>query len=288
MASPRDGETLLRGAVSEQDALHGVLDRIHSLGLSLLLVAQAECRSLSWREKIMQKLIALTVQARTQYGVFLGISILVVALTGVLYARNAAIFQPLMGRLNPMVAILIVVLLGCVLLTLVLSRGWFAVFGVGLSRGLLFASGVAALLGLLIVLVDLKAVFPADTNRPFPDSLLFYPVFGYIVEIVFHLLPLSLLLLVLTWSKRLSFGAVIWPCMIVVACIEPIFQTVLSASDGYPTWLTVYVFFHIYAINFLQLLTFKRYGLLSMFFFRLVYYAIWHLAWGHVRLGLLF
>ena len=40
MVSRRDGETLLRGAVSDQAALHGVLTKIHSLGLPLLLVAQ--------------------------------------------------------------------------------------------------------------------------------------------------------------------------------------------------------------------------------------------------------
>jgi hypothetical protein len=38
-----DGETLLTGTVVDQAALHGVLGKIHGLGLPLLLVAQAEC-----------------------------------------------------------------------------------------------------------------------------------------------------------------------------------------------------------------------------------------------------
>jgi hypothetical protein len=43
MASRGNGETLLTGAVADQAALQGVLARIHSLGLPLLLVAQTGC-----------------------------------------------------------------------------------------------------------------------------------------------------------------------------------------------------------------------------------------------------
>jgi hypothetical protein len=43
MAARQDGSTLLSGAVADQAALHGVLDRLHGLGLDLLLVAQAAC-----------------------------------------------------------------------------------------------------------------------------------------------------------------------------------------------------------------------------------------------------
>jgi hypothetical protein len=43
MASRDNGQTLLSGAAVDQAALHGALGKIHSLGLPLLLVAQAEC-----------------------------------------------------------------------------------------------------------------------------------------------------------------------------------------------------------------------------------------------------
>jgi len=76
-----------------------------------------------------------------------------------------------------------------------LSREWFVVYKVGEYKGFLIATGLAALLGLGIIIVDLITIFPADTNRPFPDSLFFYPIFGFVVEVIFHLLPLALLLL---------------------------------------------------------------------------------------------
>ena len=43
MTSRSDGETLLSGAVVDQAALHGVLNKINGLGLPLLLVAQIDC-----------------------------------------------------------------------------------------------------------------------------------------------------------------------------------------------------------------------------------------------------
>jgi hypothetical protein len=43
MTSRGNGETLLSGPSVDQAALHGVLDKIHSLGLQLLLVMRTEC-----------------------------------------------------------------------------------------------------------------------------------------------------------------------------------------------------------------------------------------------------
>jgi hypothetical protein len=43
MTGRDNGETLLSGAVVDQAALHGVLGKIHSLGMPLLLVAQTDC-----------------------------------------------------------------------------------------------------------------------------------------------------------------------------------------------------------------------------------------------------
>ena len=88
--------------------------------------------------------------------------------------------------------------------------------------------------------------------------------------------------------EKLSFDEVIWPCILVVALLEPIFQTALGFSRPYPIWVTICVFANIFLINVFHLLIFKRYDFVSMYSFRLVYYLIWHIVWGQVRLNLLF
>jgi hypothetical protein len=237
----------------------------------------------------MTKFFALISAERNQVLVFFGISLVIAILTGILYLRNAPIFQPFFGKINPLIAIFTIIFLGTILLTFLLSRGWFAIYKVGNFKGLLVAASIATLLGLAMILVDLKFVFPADINRPFPDSLFFYPVFGYVVEVVFHLLPLALFLTLLTLIfKGLDFDKTAWLCIFMVALLEPIFQTILGSSRAYPTWVTGYVFLHIFLINLFQLLIFKRYDFVSMYSFRLVYYLIWHIAWGYARLKLLF
>ena len=226
---------------------------------------------------------------RNQILIFLGISFFIATLTIILYIRNAFLFQAFFGVLNPLVVVFIIILLGTILSTFFLSRGWFAIYKAGNFKGFLVAGGLAALLSLGIILVDLKFVFPADVNRPFPDSLFFYPIFGYVVEVIFHLLPLFLLLLGLTsFFKDIDFEKATWLCIIMVALFEPIFQTVLGFSRPYPPFVTGYIFVNILLFNLFQLLIFKRYDFVSMFSFRLVYYAIWHIVWGYVRLSLLF
>ena len=236
----------------------------------------------------MSKLIELISTEQNQVLVFLGISLVVGILTGILYLRNAPLFQAFFGTINPLLVVFMLILLGIILSVFLLSRGWFVVHKAEEYKGILVAAGLAALPGLVIILIDLKAVFPADTNRPFPDSLFFYPIFGFVVEVVFHMLPLALLLFILTSIFKLNFEKVIWPCILVVALLEPIFQTILGFSRPYPTWVTGYVFVNIFLINLFQLLIFKHYDFVSMYSFRLVYYTIWHIAWGYVRLSLLF
>lgn len=236
----------------------------------------------------MTKAIELISSERNQVLIFLGISLFVAIMTGILYVRNAFLFQAFFGKLHPFLAILIVILLGTILSVFFLSRGWFVVYKVGELKGFLVAAGLAALPGLVIILIDLKAIFPADTNRPFPDGLFFYPIFGFVVEVIFHMLPLALLLFILTAIFNVDFERVIWPCILVVALLEPVFQTVLGFSQSYPNWVTVGVFVNILLINLFQLWIFKRYDFVSMFSLRLVYYTIWHIFWGNLRLNLFF
>lgn len=229
-------------------------------------------------------------EERLQYLVFVGLSIGILGLTGIGYSSNNLLFQRFLGRINPLMAFIFVILLGVFLLTYLLSQGWFTIYRKKNLKGLYRSSGLAALLGLIAILVDLKIVFPADMNILFPKSLLFYPAIGFLVEILFHVLPLSVLLIVLTSMFRtMSYGKIIWVCILIVSLLEPIYQTIwMGSSNQYPLWTVVYVGFHVLLINLFQLLIFKRYDFISMYSFRLVYYLFWHIGWGHIRLKVLF
>jgi hypothetical protein len=151
-------------------------------------------------------------------------------------------------------------------------------------------AGVAVLLASITVLLDLRIVFPRDLNVTFPLSLLFYPAIGFVVEVVFHLLPLAVLLPVLT-SRRLALESnrAMWDAMVVVSLLEPAFQVgPMLGSPHYPSWAVAFLAGHLLVFNLLQLFAFKRYDFMAMYAMRLAYYAVWHVAWGHVRLRVLF
>lgn len=228
-------------------------------------------------------------QKHLQYKTFLGLSLVIVLFIGILHFVDPGPFRPYFGTLNPLILIIVIALLGVLSWSLLLSHSWFSVFDPENRKGLLIAPLLAIPFGVVIILVDLQGIFPADLNVPFPASLLFYPAMGYVVEVLFHIVPLTLLLFTLSaLPQTLTFEKIIWPCIIFVTLLEPIFQTVLGLENGLPLWETVYVGIHIFLINLVQLAIFKRFDFISMYAFRLTYYLIWHIAWGMLRLELLF
>ncbi len=236
----------------------------------------------------MTKIKKLISTGKSQYLVFLGLSIAVMGLTGIIYFTNNQPFERFAGGINPLLAGTLTILLGGILFMFLLSRGWFAIYKKENLKGLYRYCGLAAILGTVMILVDLKIIFPADTNVLFPASLLFYPALGFFVEILFHVLPLTLLLVMLTsLFRNAHFKNIIWTGILLVALLEPVYQT-LWMGNRYPLWAVAYVGLHVFLINLFQLIIFKRYDFISMYSFRLVYYLFWHIGWGYVRLKVLF
>lgn len=236
----------------------------------------------------MTKIKEMIFRERLQYQVFLGLSLAVMGLTGIVHFTDDLPFGRFIGGFNPLLAGLLIIILGGILLTFLLSRGWFSLYKNKDRKGLYRASGLAAILGLVMILVDCKIVFPADTNILFPVSLLFYPAIGFFVEIVFHVLPLTLLLVMLTsWFRNVRYENIVWSSILIVALLEPVYQ-VGWLGGRYPPWAVAYVGLHVFMINLFQLIIFKRYDFISMYLFRLVYYLFWHIGWGYLRLKVLF
>jgi len=213
---------------------------------------------------------------RIQWVVLFGLSFGVVALSVYAYILNPLLFQRFLGRINPVLAIIVIVLVGSALM-----------FLFDLGRYILVA-GLAGLVAAVMIFVDIRVVFPETLNVLLPQSLLYYPVIDYAVQVLFHLLPLSLILVLITSiSKSTQFTGLVWPCILLTALLEPLLQTSFFAGE-YTIWTVAFVGLHVFVFNVIELALFKRYDFVSMYWFRLVYYIAWHIVWGNLRLRLLF
>jgi hypothetical protein len=178
--------------------------------------------------------------------------------------------------------------IGAAVLWLLQARYQFVLFGGRATlQGMALAAAFATALAVAIVVADLLIRYPEDTNVPLPQALLFYPAVGFVAEIIFHVLPLGLLLLALNpLAGSLGGERVVWLGILLVAVIEPTFQVTFDGEAF--TWGSAYTWIHVFAIAFLQLYVFRRFDFVSMVSLRLFYYAYWHLLWGALRLRILF
>lgn len=223
---------------------------------------------------------------KTDLAAYGGISVAIILATVTLYALNAESFRLFLGKLNPIAIILSLTILGYALLHALKSFG-FSVYQPGNNNARIKTLGPTLLLALVIILIDVAVVFPENMNVEFPFSLFYYPFFGYVVEVLFHLAPLFILLSVVNQFSEIS-NRTILTCILLVSILEPVFQLVLGFSAQVSIWTTAYVGLHILIINLLQLITFWRFDFVSMYSFRLTYYLLWHIIWGNLRLEFLF
>jgi hypothetical protein len=223
-----------------------------------------------------------------QYAAYVIICLFALIFIIILLPSSGSFFRRFFGETNAVLVLLFAAVAGAGALWLLQSRFDFVLFmGRGTSRGLMLSAGLATILAIPIVVADFFIRYPEDLNVPIPQAILFYPSVGFIAEIVFHVLPLALLLIILNPLGRwLGSERVIWLAILVVAVLEPTFQILLGGEAL--TWGSAYTWIHVFAIAFLQLYVFWRFDFVSMYGFRLVYYAYWHIFWGTLRLNVLF
>jgi hypothetical protein len=226
---------------------------------------------------------------RPQWITLTGLLAVIGALVVILYALDRRFARLLVGDVNPLPVMAIILLAGGFVLWWIIRRGWFVMLGEELAKGLGWAIFGGLVFGVVIILVDRQAVYPADVNVAWPNAWLYYPVMGFAAQVVFQLVPLAILLALLTSPViGMSFDRAILPTLLLVAVFEPIFQTLLGVSDTLPMWARAYVAVHIMLINLSQLLIFRKHGFIPAYVLRLVYYLIWHILWGYFRLEILF
>ncbi|MHA1939964.1 MAG: hypothetical protein ACW97O_17295, partial [Candidatus Thorarchaeota archaeon] len=219
----------------------------------------------------------LHVNRTWQYAVYAVICLIALIFIIILLPSSSPFFRRFFGETNPALVLLFAAVAGAGSLWLLQSRFNFVLFlGRGTIRGLALSAGLATLLAIAIVIADFFIRYPEDTNVPMPQAILFYPSMGFIAEIVFHVFPLALILVVLNPLGRwLGRERVIWLAIFIVAVLEPTFQMLFGGEAL--TWGSAYTWIHVFAIAFLQLYVFWRFDFVSMYGFRLIYYAYWHI-----------
>lgn len=216
--------------------------------------------------------------------VFLWLGVLI--LTVVLHQLQPIYFQRFIGGINPIIAMLLSGVVGFFLLNYLFAKGWFYIYRQENFKTPVPYYSLALLFPLVAIFVDWQIVFPAEMNIPFPESLLFYPAIAFLVEILFHVLPLTLLMMLGNVFIKISeIDKWIWVVIFLVALLEPTYQIWM---DDYSVWAMVIIWINLYLFNLTQLIVFKKYDFLSMYLCRLIYYLIWHIIWGYFRLTWLF
>jgi hypothetical protein len=207
------------------------------------------------------------------------------AAAAILDASGSDTYRFVFGPANPVATTLTISLLGVLALLLLKRYSWFSPGGGG-RRGLRTAILLGAGLTVPVLIVDWLGGFPADINVPVPQSLLFYPSIAVVAELTFHALPLALVALLSTLAPFQPYRMRLIG-MLTASTIEPVFQVAWGSAHS-PVWANAYVGVHVYAFNLVGLYIFRRYGFLTMYVFRLAYYLVWHVTWGHIRLAVLF
>lgn len=196
-------------------------------------------------------------------------------------------FERFLGSLHPLLAFLAASFLAFFCYGFFLKRGWLVVIRPVPARLIGVLVGLAVLFAAMAIAVDVITPFPEEMNVAFPVSLFYYPAMAFLAETVFHLVPLVVLLLLL--CRMSGDGRWIWPALLLAAMIEPAFQVVIAAPENADLSLRdIWVGFHVLAINLVLVILLNRFGFLVAYSFRVAYYLLWHVAWGFLRIQVLF
>jgi len=76
----------------------------------------------------MVKIKELISRERLQFLVFIVLSIVIAVLTGILYFSDNLFFSRFIGTINPLIASFLIVFLGVISLSFLVSKGWFAIY----------------------------------------------------------------------------------------------------------------------------------------------------------------
>ena len=224
---------------------------------------------------------------RGQYITIAVLSLAAIAFAFGLQGLGSDAFVRFLGPGHPALAIALLALAALPAVRLLMRRhGFGGIASKRNGRGLAVSAGVGAVFAAAVIAVDLGLRYPETINVPFPESLLFYPAIGLVVELLLHATLLAALLLALRpLAHRVGEDRVVWLGIVLAATVEPALQV---AWAGSLSWTELYTAVSVFLFGATEMAIFRRFGFGPMYAMRLSFYLLWHIAWGHVRLDLLF
>jgi hypothetical protein len=159
--------------------------------------------------------------------------------------------------------------------------------------------GVPALLGIAIGLLEsaLDMVTHWSTvmsygaggafHAPWPGSPLFYTSGAVEVEVLYRLLTVPLLLwLISNLALRGRFqNQIFWILAVLSSLLEPMDQDLRELGNGAPPSAVAAAFVPDLLLNLAQVVMFRRYGFVAAIATRVVFYMVWHVAYGNFVCG---
>ena len=148
----------------------------------------------------IRKLINLDGQGNTRpQFIFLTILIIISIICSWI---DPAFYSKLLGKLNPIIIFSVSGAAAFLSLTYLERFGLYFISRSTTVRKLLIYFSISIILGCIPVLIDIWKNFPKDINVLFPQSLLYYPTIGLLADIIFHLLPTTLLLAIFRFGIK--------------------------------------------------------------------------------------
>ena len=194
------------------------------------------------------------------------------------------------GSVPPVPAALIICLVGLAALWALQAHLEFSVcVPSAFGRGFPLAAVLVVPFAVVATISDFVAPFPADINVSLPTALAFYPAIGYIAQFALHIIPFALVMAIgEIFLGKIKRNLRLCLATILASTLEPVFQVVSSTSNDRSMLATAVMASSLFLFGVVELQLYRRFDYATMFAFRLLYYAYWHVVWGTLRLHWLF
>jgi hypothetical protein len=156
----------------------------------------------------------------------------------------------------------------------------------------LIPATIGALLGLLQSALNnvfnwtgfFSQVVGRPFNPPWPGSVPFFTSGAIEVEVLYRLLPVSLLLWLVSslLLRGRAQSQVFWVLAVLSSLLEPMDQDLRDLGTGAPVAQVGAGFAVDFALNFAQAVMFRRSGFLAAIVTRVAFYMVWHVAYGNL------